>query len=47
VVSCDILRHNGEVARAPFVGFASALDQELGAWIDSNVTFPNSLVDSS
>ena len=45
VVSCDNLRHNGEVARAAFVGFASALDQELGAWIDSNVTFPNSLVD--
>jgi mannitol-1-phosphate/altronate dehydrogenase len=45
VVSCDNLRHNGEVARAAFVGFASALDQDLGAWIDSNVTFPNSLVD--
>jgi mannitol-1-phosphate/altronate dehydrogenase len=45
VVSCDNLRHNGEVARAAFVGFASALDQELGAWIDSNVMFPNSLVD--
>ena len=45
-LSCrvDNLRHNGEVARA-FVGFASALDQELGAWIDSNVLFPNSLVD--
>jgi mannitol-1-phosphate/altronate dehydrogenase len=45
VVSCDNLRHNGEVARAAFVGFASALDQDLGAWIDSNVMFPNSLVD--
>jgi len=45
VVSCDNLRHNGEVARAAFVGFASALDQELGAWIDSTVMFPNSLVD--
>ena len=45
VVSCDNLRHNGEVARAAFVGFAGALDPELGAWIDSHVTFPNSLVD--
>jgi sorbose reductase len=45
VVSCDNLRHNGEVARAAFVGFASALDRELGAWIDSTVMFPNSLVD--
>src|SRR5689334_16079656 len=33
VVSCDNLRHNGDVARAAFVGFASARDQELGAWI--------------
>jgi mannitol-1-phosphate/altronate dehydrogenase len=45
VVSCDNLRHNGEIARAAFVGFASAIDPELGAWIDSNVAFPNSLVD--
>ena len=47
VVSCDNLRHNGEVARAAFVGFASALDKELGAWIDSNVLFPNSLSTAS
>lgn len=45
VVSCDNLRHNGEVARAAFVGFAIALDQELGSWVDANVMFPNSLVD--
>jgi mannitol-1-phosphate/altronate dehydrogenase len=45
VVSCDNLRRNGEVARAAFVGFASALDPDLGAWVDSNVCFPNSLVD--
>jgi mannitol-1-phosphate/altronate dehydrogenase len=45
VVSCDNLRHNGEVARAAFVGFATELDEELGAWIDSHVMFPNSLVD--
>ena len=45
VVSCDNLRHNGEVARTAFVGFASARDPELGAWIEANVAFPNSLVD--
>ena len=45
VVSCDNLRHNGEVARTAFVGFASGRDPELGAWIDANVAFPNSLVD--
>ncbi|MDT7766354.1 MAG: sorbose reductase [Mycobacterium sp.] len=45
VVSCDNLRHNGEVARTAIVGFASARDPELGAWIDASVAFPNSLVD--
>jgi mannitol-1-phosphate/altronate dehydrogenase len=45
VVSCDNLRHNGEVARTAFVGFANARDPELGGWIDANVAFPNSLVD--
>jgi sorbose reductase len=45
VVSCDNLRHNGEVARTAFVGFASARDPELGAWIEASVAFPNSLVD--
>ena len=45
VVSCDNLRHTGEVARAAFVGFANARDPDVGAWIDSNVTFPNSLAD--
>ncbi len=45
VVSCDNLRHNGEVARTAFVGFASARDPELGDWIEASVAFPNSLVD--
>jgi mannitol-1-phosphate/altronate dehydrogenase len=45
VVSCDNLRHNGEVARTAFVGFAKRRDPELGKWIDANVAFPNSLVD--
>ena len=45
VVSCDNLRHNGEVARTAFVGFAGARDPELGAWMNVNVAFPNSLVD--
>src|SRR5712672_2338540 len=45
VVSCDNLRHNGEVARIAFVGFANARDPELGAWVEASVAFPNSLVD--
>ena len=45
MVSCDNLRHNGEVARTAFVGFAGARDPDLGGWIAANVAFPNSLVD--
>ena len=45
MVSCDNLRHNGDIARTAFVGFASQRDPELGAWIDTSVAFPNSLVD--
>lgn len=45
VVSCDNLRHNGDVARTAFVGFARARDPGLGDWIETHVAFPNSLVD--
>lgn len=45
VLSCDNLRHNGNVARKAFVGYARARDPELAAWIEENVTFPNAMVD--
>ncbi|HTU30313.1 MAG TPA: mannitol dehydrogenase family protein [Solirubrobacteraceae bacterium] len=45
VVSCDNLPGNGALAREAFVSFARLLDPELGAWIDSEVRFPNSMVD--
>ncbi|WP_207388317.1 mannitol dehydrogenase family protein [Lichenihabitans psoromatis] len=45
VMSCDNLRHNGDTARLAVVSFAKALDHELAAWIDTTVTFPNSMVD--
>jgi mannitol 2-dehydrogenase len=45
IVSCDNLPGNGALAREAFVAFARLLDPDLGAWIDSEVRFPNSMVD--
>ncbi|WP_282759406.1 mannitol dehydrogenase family protein [Komagataeibacter saccharivorans] len=45
VLSCDNLRSNGHVAHEAFVGYARALDADLAAWIDANVTFPCAMVD--
>jgi len=45
IMSCDNLQDNGAVAHRSFVAFATAKDAELGAWIDSAVSFPNSMVD--
>ncbi|MFT9417949.1 mannitol dehydrogenase family protein [Acetobacter sp.] len=45
IMSCDNLRHNGEVARKAFLGFAQARDPELADWIARNATFPNAMVD--
>ncbi|RRD49600.1 mannitol dehydrogenase family protein [Arachnia propionica] len=45
VLSCDNIQHNGDVARAVLTGFARAVDEQLGDWIEANVAFPNSMVD--
>lgn len=45
VMSCDNLRHNGDVAKKAILGYAYARDASLGKWIEENVTFPNSMVD--
>ena len=45
IMSCDNLRHNGDVDRKAFLGFAQARDPELADWIARNATFPNSMVD--
>lgn len=45
VLSCDNLRSNGHIAHTAFVGYARALDADLAAWINANVTFPCSMVD--
>ncbi|SNR69108.1 mannitol dehydrogenase family protein [Blastococcus mobilis] len=45
VVSCDNIEHNGDVARRSFAAFAGLRDRDLGAWVEREVSFPNSMVD--
>jgi mannitol 2-dehydrogenase len=45
VVSCDNIQGNGDVARRSFTAFAGLRDPALGAWMDTEVSFPNSMVD--
>lgn len=45
ILSCDNLQHNGNTARKAFTSFIQAQDKELAAWVEKNVTFPNSMVD--
>lgn len=45
VLSCDNIQGNGDIAKKMFLAFADLKDSSLGAWIDQNVAFPNSMVD--
>lgn len=45
VLSCDNLSGNGAVTRELVVGLAERLDPALRAWIEEQVSFPNSMVD--
>ncbi|MBG0740806.1 mannitol dehydrogenase family protein [Paeniglutamicibacter antarcticus] len=45
VMSCDNIQGNGDVARKMFTAFATLKDPELGAWMQTAVLFPNSMVD--
>ncbi|WOH39476.1 mannitol dehydrogenase family protein [Thalassotalea fonticola] len=46
VLSCDNVSGNGDKLRRAVIDYASALDKDLAAWIEVNVAFPNSMVDS-
>jgi len=46
VLSCDNLPDNGGKLRRAVLQFAHVLDPALAAWIDSEATFPCSMVDS-
>jgi mannitol 2-dehydrogenase len=43
--SCDNLQGNGEILRQTVVSLAEMSDPDLASWIDTNCTFPNSMVD--
>jgi mannitol 2-dehydrogenase len=45
VVSCDNIPGNGQVAHRMIGAFARLKDPELADWLESEVTFPNSMVD--
>ncbi len=43
--SCDNLQGNGDILRQTVVSLARLRDRDLADWIDTNCTFPNSMVD--
>jgi len=45
VMSCDNIQHNGDVAKEMLLTFAQKQDAELAAYIEKEVSFPNSMVD--
>ncbi|MCG6156589.1 mannitol dehydrogenase family protein [Rubinisphaera margarita] len=45
VQSCDNIQHNGNLTRRMLLGFARMQDPELADWIESEVHFPNAMVD--
>ena len=45
VMSCDNLEGNGRLARKAFGAFARLRNPSLGAWVEREVRFPNSMVD--
>lgn len=45
ILSCDNLQHNGNTAKKAFLSFIKAQDEELARWVETNVSFPNSMVD--
>jgi len=45
IVSCDNLPGNGDAARGATLAAAARCNSELGEWISSTCSFPNSMVD--
>lgn len=46
IVCCDNLRGNGEKLRLNFLDYLELVEQDdLAAWVNNNVAFPNSMVD--
>jgi mannitol 2-dehydrogenase len=45
IQSCDNIQHNGDLTRKMMLAFADKQDAELARWIESDVCFPNAMVD--
>lgn len=45
VMSCDNLLGNGDITKQTILSLAQLLDADLASWIESHVSFPNSMVD--
>ncbi|MGI9552935.1 MAG: mannitol dehydrogenase family protein [Aurantibacter sp.] len=45
IMSCDNIEHNGDMARKMLLSFAKRQDATLADWIETEVRFPNSMVD--
>ena len=45
VMSCDNLPGNGQLSKAAFSAFARLRDPDLGAWVERETRFPDSMVD--
>ncbi|WP_425097668.1 mannitol dehydrogenase family protein [Tropicibacter sp. S64] len=45
IMCCDNIPHNGAVTRRTLTGLARLTDSAFADWIESNVAFPNAMVD--
>ncbi len=45
IMSCDNIPHNGAVTRNTLTGLARLSDPDLAQWIETEVAFPNGMVD--
>ncbi len=45
IQSCDNIQHNGDMTRKMVLAFAYRQDADLARWIESEVCFPNAMVD--
>lgn len=46
IISCDNLPHNGEKLKAAVLAFAQQQNPALATWIDTQICFPDTMVDS-
>jgi mannitol 2-dehydrogenase len=45
IQSCDNIQHNGDCAKRMFCAYISVAEPNLLTWFESNVAFPNAMVD--